>query len=271
MVQVGSFRLAVRDLGSGPPLLLVHGLGSSSLAFARVAIPLASFHRVIAVDLPGFGDSDKPKYRYTIPFYAQRLVRLLGKLGIERCAWAGHSMGAQISLWAAIHHPQHVDSLALAAPAGFETFTPKQRALMENTLTPAWVRGQGRRQLRDSLALAFHRMPREADWLLERRLKMHGGELEGYAHAFSQGVRAMLDAPVRHQLHEVRQPALVLFGDRDRLVPSPVFSPRDSPQSIGLAGAEAMGARSVLIKETGHLLPFERPERFTQELLQFLA
>lgn len=271
VLRLGAFGVAYHDAGAGPPILFVHGLGSSRLAWARVLGPLAVDHRVIAPDLPGFGDSDKPRYRYTIPFYAARLVRLLDELGIESCAWVGHSMGAQIALWAALHHPERVRALALVAPAGIETFSEQERRALEATVTPAWVRRQTPRQIRDALSLAFHRVPAEAELLLRRRLRMRGPELEGYAHAFAQGVRAMLEAPVHDRLAEVRQRALVLFGDNDRLVPNRLFRPHHSPRALAQEAGRRLGAEVALLPRTGHLLAFEDPAGFVRELRRFLA
>lgn len=270
VVRVGAFGIAYHDEGSGPPLLLVHGLGSSSLAWARVFDTLAEAHRVIAPDLPGFGDSDKPRYRYTIPFYAERLLRLMDELGVERCAWVGHSMGAQVAIWAALHHPERMSSLVLVAPAGIETFSPIERHALTTMITSGWVMRQRERQLRDALALAFHRVPAEADWLLQRRLRLKGPELSGFAHAFAQGVRAMLDAPVLHRLEEIRAPSLVLFGEQDRLVPNRIFRPHGRPRDVAARAAAGLNAKSVLLPHAGHLLAFEKPEEFIHELLGFL-
>jgi len=270
VARVGAFRIAYHDEGAGTPLLLIHGLGSSSLAWARVFDALSARHRVLAPDLPGFGDSDKPRYRFTIPFYAERLVRFMDELGLKRCAWVGHSMGAQIAVWAALHHPERVSALALAAPAGVESFSPLARHALTTMVTPGWVRRQGERQIREALNLAFFRTPSEASWLLERRLRFTGSELDGYAHAFAQCVRAMLDAPIHARLPEVTQPSLVLFGEQDRMVPNRFFHPLSTPQQVAEQAARGLGCDSVLLPRAGHLLAFERPELFSRELLGFL-
>ena len=269
---VGSFRLALHVLGDvdAPPVLMVHGLGSSSLAFAPAARRLASTHRVICVDLPGFGDSDKKRYRYTLAFYAERLVRLMDVLGLERCPWVAHSMGAQIAIWASLLYPDRISSLVLAAPAGLESFRPHERALLEQTVSPGWVRRQKERHVRENMALAFHRMPKDVEILVQRRLAMKGPELDGFAHAFAASVRAMLEAPVRKRLGEVRAPTMVLFGDDDRLVPNRMFRPRLRPHHLLEQAREVMGAETVLMEDTGHLLPFEQPVAFVEAIRPFL-
>lgn len=237
--------------------------------FARAVSELSAHHRVIVVDLPGFGDSAKPLYKFTIPFYADVLVRLLDHLDIRSCLWAGHSMGAQIATFAALEHPARVESLVLASPAGIETFSYPHRKVLEATVTPAYVRKQTQKQIHDGLLLAFHRMPLEASWLLERRLRMTGPELDGYAHAFAQGVRAMLACPVRERLRKVAARTLILMGGNDRLVPNRIFHPTLAPHSLMRPAAPELGAKLVMFPGTGHLLPFEKPVRFADEVLAF--
>lgn len=266
--QVGSFRVAYREwrpsnTRSAPTLLFVHGLGSSGLIWSRTLPHLRDYHCVV-VDLPGFGQSDKPRYRFTIPFYASKLVSLLDQLEIERCTWVGHSMGGHIAVWAAMHFPDRVASLLLAAPAGFESFSEHEARILRATVTPSWVRRQTRRQLHDALKLAFDEVPAEASLLLDYRLSMKGPELDGFAYAFSRGVQAMLEHPL-HNVN-VRMPAHVVFGESDQLVPNRVFRPQHKPADVARSAAAALGASHVLLPRTGHLIPFERPEKFAKEI-----
>ena len=249
---------------SAPTLLLIHGLGSSGLVWSRTIEHLRGRYRIIVPDLPGFGESDKPRYRFTIPFYASKMVGLLGQLGVKRCTWVGHSMGGHIAVWAAMHHPERVESLVLAAPAGFERFSEREAHVLRSTVTPGWVRRQGRRQLMDALKLAFSEVPTEAAALLEYRLRMKGPELDGFAHAFARGVHAMLDHPLESPKVEV--PTHIVFGADDRLVPNRVFRPQSRPRDLARYAAESLGATHTVIERAGHLLPFERPQQFAEEI-----
>lgn len=267
--QVGSFRLATREWRPSvarevPTLLLVHGLGSSGLVWSRTIEHLCDRYRVIVPDLPGFGESDKPRYRFTIPFYASKMVGLLDALDVRRCTWVGHSMGGHIAVWAAMHHPERVESLVLAAPAGFEQFSEHEAHVLRSTVTPGWVRRQSRRQLSDALKLAFSEVPTEASTLLEYRLRLKGAELDGFAHAFARGVHAMLEHPLQNVKVDV--PAHVVFGADDQLVPNRVFRPESRPMDVARQAAESLGATHALIERAGHLLPFERPQQFAAEI-----
>lgn len=180
-------------------------------------------------------------------------------------------MGAQIALWAALTSPRRVQGLVLTSPAGLETFSTTEQALLKSTVTARWVRRQSERSIREALASAFYRMPVEAEWLMQRRLQFRGPELEGYAHAFSLGVRGMLALPVRHRLQEVQQPTLILMGEQDALVPNRVFHPSLNPRRLVRNTAPDLRAEVVWLDKTGHLLPFERPVRFATTVSQFAS
>lgn len=260
----GAFQLAIREANAHldePPLVLVHGLGSSSLLFARAWGGLAASHRVLALDLPGCGETRGPKHRMELGFHVEHVLRLLDRRGLRRAHWVGHSMGAQVALWAALHHPERVAALSLISPAGVEAFDRVQRRLLIDTFRPAAVAAARPHQLRAQLEQGFHRTPAEAEWLHQRRLALRGGRLERYAHAFSRGVRAMLDAPVHHRLAEVHQPTLLAIGAQDALVPNRFFRPADSPAALIARAQRAMPrAEAQVVDGAGHLLPFERPE-----------
>ena len=105
--------------GSGPPLVLVHGLGSSAaVEFYYNLEPLAAHHRVLAIDLPGFGKSDKPVLEYTIELFVKAVRDLMTSEGVERAAVMGVSMGGRVALGLALDSPQLVERLVLVDALG---------------------------------------------------------------------------------------------------------------------------------------------------------
>ncbi len=264
-ITLGKFRIAYRAnlTGRGEPLLFVHGLGSSHLVWAR-ALPLLG-RPYVAVDLPGYGESDKPRYGYTLPFYMRRLTRLLDALCIEQATWVGHSMGAQIAVLAALEAPARVRALRLFSPAGFETFDASQADVLRALTTVGKVRNARRAQVENAMTMGFFRRPAEADALVARRMAFQGAELDGYAHAFSRSVRAMLEAPVLHRLSELEArtptvPMSIRLGAEDQLVPSRLFGAASPATLLESIRDELPDAEAALVPEAGHLLPFERPE-----------
>jgi pimeloyl-ACP methyl ester carboxylesterase len=95
------------------PMLLIHGLGDEADTWRHVITPLSADRRVVALDLPGFGRSDKPERPYTIPFFRDVVIELLDTLSIQRAILIGHSLGAVLAHSIALNYPQRVERLIL--------------------------------------------------------------------------------------------------------------------------------------------------------------
>src|SRR5260370_25186259 len=105
--------------GSGAPLVLVHGLGSSAaVEFYYNLEPLAAHHRVLAIDLPGFGKSDKPMLQYTIELFVKAVRDLMTSEGLERAAVMGVSIGGRVAVGLALDSPELVARLVLVDALG---------------------------------------------------------------------------------------------------------------------------------------------------------
>jgi pimeloyl-ACP methyl ester carboxylesterase len=100
-----------------PPLLLIHGLGATKASWLTVVAPLAKHHRVIAVDMPGFGASSKPIAPYDAPWFANQAFALFDSLGIDRAFVAGNSMGGRIAMEMAMRRPERLRGIACLCPA----------------------------------------------------------------------------------------------------------------------------------------------------------
>src|SRR5437588_5241794 len=96
---------------SGTPIICVHGLTANAFCFQALADELAHDHRVIAYDLRGRGDSDKPDHSYSVPIHAADLAEVIDALKLERPVLVGHSLGALISLYFAMHYPDKLSKL----------------------------------------------------------------------------------------------------------------------------------------------------------------
>jgi len=107
----GRLKIHVRELGEGEPLLLIHGLMTTSYSWRYVLSPLASRHRVIAIDLPGAGRSDVPDVSYGPEPLADFIIELMETLDIVGAPVVGNSMGGYLSMWAALRHPSAMRAL----------------------------------------------------------------------------------------------------------------------------------------------------------------
>ena len=110
--------IATMQAGDGPPVVLLHGLGATKASFLPTLGALAPRHRVIAIDLPGFGDSVKPiAAAYDPAFFASSVVALLDALEYEQAALVGNSMGGRVAIEVGLAHPDRASALALLAPS----------------------------------------------------------------------------------------------------------------------------------------------------------
>jgi pimeloyl-ACP methyl ester carboxylesterase len=117
-VATAQGRIATLEAGTGPAVIGLHGLGASKVSLLPTVAALNDRFRVIAIDLPGFGDSDKPLGAgYDPPFFARAVLGLLDCLDIDRAHLVGNSLGGRVALEVGLRHPDRVDRLALLAPS----------------------------------------------------------------------------------------------------------------------------------------------------------
>ncbi|KAA0232021.1 alpha/beta hydrolase [bacterium] len=263
--DVDGERIHCIDQGSGPAVVLIHGLGGSTFSW-REAIPaLAVDHRVLAVDLPGFGFSERmPVWPLSLEQHARRVARLMDELGIGRATVIGHSMGGSIAARLAAAFPTRVERLVLVA-----SVDPGAGSWMPGMLAgrPALAAGQIALAIPSLVRLAAKRALRTA---VADPSFLDAGTIRGYSEPLLlPGTAACLsrlmqdsrvDRPV--DLAGLAVPTLVVSGELDPAIP-PV---------VGEEIANAVpGARHLVVPGVGHLVPEEQPAVFVDHLRQFLA
>lgn len=259
--------------GDGPPIVLIHGL-SSWTGFWEYQIPaLAKTHRVLALDLPGYGASGRPDAPYTPPWYASVVASWMEGLGVPHAAVMGHSMGGQIAMTLALDHPERVDALILSAPAGIERFQPGHAAWLKRYWTEGRTLETTEEEIRYTFTqLAFNRPDEGVERLLQERVRMRGTPmLSGTSVAVARCVAGMLDHPVADRLPSIAVPTLIVFGTDDRMIPNPILN-GGRPRAIGLAGQRAIpGSELVLLPGAGHTVHHDAPEAFNEAVRSFLS
>ena len=117
-VKTRKCHISYLEAGTGDPVICVHGLGGTKGSFLPTVANLADHYRVIAIDLPGFGDSDKPiGAPYDAAYFAEATTAFMDELGIQRAHIVGNSMGGRVALELGFEHPERTDKLALLAPS----------------------------------------------------------------------------------------------------------------------------------------------------------
>jgi len=265
-VDVDGTPANVIELGEGPALLFVHGLSGCWQNWLENIPHFAATHRVIAVDLPGFGASPMPAEPIAIAGYARFLEHLLDALGIERASVVGNSMGGHISAVLTITAPQRVERLALVSPAGVSTAHANRQVALAVGRMLALTGGRtlsvvdhiARRPGARRLALGF--VVHRGDLLsapLARELMRGSGKP-----AFLAALEAVLVHPIEEHLPAIACPALLVWGREDHVIPV-----RDAQ-----AFAQAIPHMHVEIwPHTGHVAMLERPARFNALVEEFLA
>lgn len=263
-VDVSGIGIAYDDVGAGPPVVLVHGLGGGRWSWDANVAALAARHRVIAPDLPGHGQSDKPAIDYRMPTLAATLAGLLDALGIDRAALVGNSMGGLIALEAAIASPDRVSKLVLANAAGATRFPierlpvdPRRFVGLPITIRPP------EKIVEKYIRFLF---VAEAGWpidhsLAKTRETLARDDYPAQANAFLRSAIGTFDSEASKHLDAIRCPTLVVWGDADRLLP------KESPDVF----AKIPGARLERLPNVGHVPQMEAPDRFNALVSAFLA
>jgi pimeloyl-ACP methyl ester carboxylesterase len=260
-VDVPGARLHVRESGSGPAILLIHGLGGQTAHFDYgVADYLARNHRVVVVDRPGSGHSTRDAVTPAdVSTQAASLAALIDRLGLERPTVAGHSLGGAIALTLALEHPGKVGALALIAPLTHvqdtapEVFkalaieSPWLRKLFAWTLaTPGSIAGG-----KKVLAAVFAPEPAPRDFPVKG-----GGMLSLRPRQFLASSADMQALPghmprVQARYRELSVPVGVLYGREDAIL---------DWQQNGQALADKVAGARLQLADGGHMLPVTQPQ-----------
>ncbi|MHB8233489.1 MAG: alpha/beta fold hydrolase [Solirubrobacteraceae bacterium] len=268
---VNTIELGPERTDAAKPLVFVHGLSGSWPNWLEQLPVFAREHRVIALDLPGFGHSPMPAQKLSIAGYARMLDGLLDRLQIDAAAVVGNSMGGFIAAELAISFPQRVERLVLVSAAGISTHqhrgsvraVPAMRAIERLLLAGgAWTAAKSdtvarRARLRDLTLSVVARHPSRLPAPLAAE-QLRGAGKPG----FMQGFEAVLDYEIRERLAEIACPTLIVWGDSDLLI-----NVRDADVFAELIP----NSRKVVFADTGHVSMLERPDEFNALLEQFLA
>jgi pimeloyl-ACP methyl ester carboxylesterase len=256
------------EMGSGPPIVLIHGLSGAWQSWLEQILPFAESHRVVAVDLPGFGASPMPPWDISIPAYGRFMRDFCERLGIERASVIGNSMGGFIATEIAITDPERVDELVLVSAAGI-TYAKARRepaavigrlgvaaAPLALKFQMSGIRRPGLRHR--AFRGVFHDPNSLRRELLWENIVPALTSSPGYLDALT----TLFGYDIRHRLEEIERPTLIVWGRNDRVVPVPA----------ALAYKKRIDhAELVIFDRCGHVPQLERPVRFNRVGEDFLS
>jgi len=265
-------RVRFHRAGTGPLLVLLHGIASTAETWAPVATGLARRHAVLAPDLLGHGESAKPRGDYSLGAYASGVRDLITALGHDRATVVGHSLGGGIAMQFAYQYPERVERLVLISSGGLgrevhallrAATLPGSEAVMA-LMAGGWARAAG-----GAVSSALGRLGLRAGEDLAGIASGIAslGDAEARA-AFAHTVRAAIDprgqrisATDRLYL-AAEMPTLIVWGERDPMIPA----------AHGRAAHDAMpGSRLEVFAGAGHFPHREQPDRFVVLLERFIA
>lgn len=259
--DVQDARVRFVDQGEGPPVVMLHGFASALENWAPVMPAIAKTHRVLALDLKGFGWTDRPPGDYSPQAQADLVFALMDARGIKKAAIVAHSWGSSVALAMAIKAPERVTRLAL-----YDAW------VYEEQLPPFfhWARADGvgetlfemfyRQRPDERIALAFYDKKYVTEGFIEaveRALDRPGTTAAALA-----AVRGQRYAAYQRQYRQVKQPALLLWGREDIVTPV-TFGERLS--------RDLPGSKLIVYPRCGHFPMIEAKDASNRDLAAFLS
>jgi len=269
VATVNGDRIAYLDIGEGPPVILIHGFGGSMWQW-EYQDALADRLRLIVVDMPGSGYSDKPDIAYTPDEVLARFVAFMDAIGLAKASLVGNSLGGGVAEGMAIRHPERVDRLVLISGLPDHVRDRlKSRTIRRalDTHLPVWIVTignwfAGRSVTRKVLQEVVYDHSLLTPAVLDR----------SYQNRKQRGVIAPLLAMGRNlplweedlatKIGTIRHPTLILWGDKDEIF----------PPDVGHAlHAQITGSRLEIVPNAGHIPQWERPDIVNPLLRAFLS
>ena len=253
-LEAGRYRLRYLESGSGPALVLVHGLGSNALQeWGRLMAPLGRQYHVYAPDLVGFGRSERPATAdYGIPMQVESVRAFFAALKLEHARVAGISMGGWIVARLAAEHPELVERLVLVSAAGMRP--QDEHPIPADALLPRDEAG-----VRRLAATVRHEPPAMPSFLVRDILARRIRE-EWIIRRTLESMREGRDW-LNGRLGGASMPTLVIWGREDRLIPMAYAA---------LLQSELPNAELVVLAGCGHVVIADCPEAFDRAFLAFL-
>ncbi len=240
--------------GSNGNIVLIHGIGGFAERWSTVIPLLSKKYRVIALDLPGYGYSDKPSIDYTPEFFSKFVFDFLDSIGIRKTNMIGTSLGGQIVAECAITQNKMIEKIVLVAPAGvMKSSTPTLDAYSMAALYPS----------HDTVKTAYEMMTGSKKVATEaieefiKRMTQPNAKM-----AFMSTLLALKNAlPITDRLSNIIAPTLLIWGKLDMMIPV---------KYANYFASSIKNCQVEIMENCGHTPHIEEPAKFSQSVLDFL-
>ncbi|MBI1759979.1 MAG: alpha/beta fold hydrolase [Acidobacteria bacterium] len=259
-VEVFGQKIHYVEAGSGPTVILLHGLGGEVSNWAMTIPALSKQFHVIAIDQIGFGQSDKPLLNYRIGTMVDFLAGFYKQAGIAKATLVGNSLGGWIAAAFALAHPDKVEKLVLVDAAGYSPARTGAPKLTREQLAP--LNAATLAELKQVMSLVFYNKALLTDAFIETAFAAKLRRGDGYTISQFTEMALRGDDMLDGKTKAIKTPTLVVWGREDGL----------TPLAIGEAYAQDIaGAEKVILDKCGHVPQLECAAAFNTALVKFLS
>lgn len=252
-LAVGDQSLAYLETGSGPAVVIIHGVGGHKEDWMAVAAALAEERRVFAVDMLGFGDSSKTGDDLSMPVQAAAIRDLLDHAGVAKASLVGNSVGGWVAATFAATYPERVERLVLIDAAGFAAMFEGAPPVNFDPSSPAEMQAL----IDITISGPVAKTPHLAEAAYARYVD------SGEKAIFATWGKSLFGSPrLETLLPKIAAPTVVLWGADDKLFPSVLAE---------VFAGQIQGARSALIAGAGHFPQIDQPQATVEAIAAALA
>jgi len=258
--NAGGVEIRYFEDGSGPDLVLLHGMFGDYLDWEPVLGRLAERFHVVAPDLPGFGESEKPDVAYSGEFFVEMLDEFFAALGLKEIVLGGNSFGGQIAMLYALRHAEKVSQLVLVDSGGFREVPEGERAMARTILSRENLLKMPAAMIPLIFSKVFVKESGEKErYLAKQTAKLKAGDYAEYVRALVRSIDLSMATNLLEELPKIKCPVLLISGKEDSVVP---------PEQAEEAARRLPQAILIMMEKCGHMPQMEEPEEFARRVIE---
>lgn len=260
-IDAAGVRTVYYERGTGPTLVLVHGMFGDYTDWETVLEPLSRSFRVIAPDLPGFGNSEKPDVEYDADLFVRWMHALFQAHGVVEATLVGNSFGGEVAMLYALAHPEQVRRLVLVSSGGLRFYGEDERALIREKFSIENLKAVTPKIHEFIFRTVFaEKGPAWQRYLEKQNAKLARADYPEYARSLHRSMNLAFSLYFDEELSRLHMPVLLVWGDRDMVFPIPLAE---------RALAKLRHGEFILLEGAGHAPQLENREGFAAAVERF--